>query len=1043
MEHVERSSGRPKSHEHSKDNVGLACHWEGGESERLKEDKTRAKNWKRWGSFTSERQWGTVREDYSPDGSCWEYFPHDHARSRVYRWGEDAILGFTDRQCRLAFGLSFWNGKDPILKERLFGLTGPEGNHGEDVKEEYFYLRSTPTHSYMKGLYKYPQNEYPYEDLVHTNRNRSKLELEYELADTGVFDQNEYWDCQIEYAKGAPNDILIRVTLSNRSKKAAEIHFAPNLWYRNTWSFNDEHEDDNDRRVIEIDGKHPSLLRTRNPMGPYSFECEAFRDDFVLPDGVTFIEPPKWLFTENETNTDKVYGVPSSQPYVKDAFHEYIVGGNQEAVNPKNQGSKASAYIHLSVEGESEVVLNFRLFDEREYSFFKKDRGATEKSSTKRSTESEKKLSSDGSFGTAYHESFKRAIREHDEFYKQIIPSTLTTEEYEVCLQGFAGMLWSKQFYYYSVREWLNGDPGNPPPPDSRKKGRNSNWLHLFNRDVISMPDKWEYPWYAIWDCAFHQITIGLIDPEYAKSQLLLFLREWYMHPSGCLPAYEFAFGDVNPPVHCYAVWRVYKQNPDILWLEQCFQKLIINFTWWVNRSEGSNLFHSMGFLGLDNISIFDRSKPLPDGGQLRQSDGTSWVAFTCLYMLKIALELANKSSPANEDMASKFFEHFTLIAEAMNKLTEDSDGVDGLWDPEDGFYYDALEKPNGESILLKVRSLVGLTPLFACGNIPEDATEKLPGFRKRSQWFVTHRKELASQISLLNEVTLVDNEDGEAVAAKKLFLLSIPKEDRVRSVLKYMFDENEFLSRYGIRSLSKFHESHPYTYRSDSGEEHRAAYLPAESDSGMFGGNSNWRGAIWMPMNFLLIEALDRFDHFYGDDLKVEYPTGSGNKKSLYDCSMNLCQRLAEIFLPDKDGNRPCHLNNPLFRTEHWKNLIYFHEHFDGNTGRGVGATHQTGWTGLVVNCLFKVGEQREARKKACSLHSVEENFETFDATYWSEVEEPSLEYERQQRGYDSIEEMMESLFHNEPWNYRNLFLVYAGEKDPCTVEVPQMVLS
>jgi len=880
----------------------------GIERQRLHEDIERDRNWKRWGPYLSERQWGTVREDYSAYGSCWEYFPHDHARSRVYRWGEDGLLGITDRQCRLCFAVALWNGRDPILKERLFGLTGPEGNHGEDVKELYYYLDSTPTHSYLRALYKYPQAEYPYAALVEENRRRGKLDPEYELADTGVLAQDRYFDVEIEYGKATPNDLAIRVTVTNRGPERASLTLLPTLWFRNTWCWGSTHEGYWGKPHMSVDGDG-SVVADHASLGRYRFVAGR------SPDG----GEPELLFTDNETNAERLFGSANPSPYVKDAFHEYVVHGRAEAVNPARTGTKMAAVHRLDLAAGARAVVEARLFAEDP-------------------AHPHPAVDQPGAI-------VDRRRSEADAFYEAHLPRHLDAEEKRVVRQGYAGMLWSKQFYHYVVRDWLDGDPAQPAPPAVRRQGRNKDWPHLYNRDVISMPDKWEYPWYAAWDLAFHMLPFARVDAAFAKEQLVLLLREWYMHPNGQIPAYEFAFSDVNPPVHAWACWRVYKMTAsrgrrDRLFLSRVFQKLLMNFTWWVNRKdlEGNHLF-SGGFLGLDNIGVFDRSKPLPTGGFLEQADGTAWMAFYSATMLSIALELA-RDNPATEDVASKFFEHFVAIVDAMNRL-----GGNGLWDEEDGFYYDQLHL-DGIHTPLKVRSLVGLIPLIAVEVLEGDTLEKLPGFAKRLDWFVKNRDDLKQTISYLE-----CREDGEHTHR----LLAVPSRERLVRVLRYMLDEEEFLSPFGIRSLSKVHARHPYEFRVD-GETHRVSYDPAEGTSGLFGGNSNWRGPIWFPINYLLIEALERYHHFYGDSLKVECPTGSGQLMDLGEVARELARRLSRIFLPDEHGFRPCHGGDSRYADDPaFQDLVLFHEYFDGDTGRGVGASHQTGWTGLVIRLLEK----------------------------------------------------------------------------------------
>jgi hypothetical protein len=879
------------------------------EAERLLEDAKREKNWKRWGPYLSERQWGTVREDYSPGGDCWSYFPHDHARSRVYRWGEDGLLGITDRECRLCFAVALWNGKDPILKERLFGLSGPEGNHGEDVKECYFYLDSTPTHAYMKALYKYPHAAFPYERLVEENHRRGKNEPEFELIDTGVFDAGRYFDVFVEYAKAGENDVLARITVANRGPEEAAIHVLPTLWARNTWSWGGKGEGRWARPRLSLDGDG-SIHAHHASLGRY-------RLDF---DPATEV-----LFTDNETNTRRLYGVEPATPYVKDAFHDYVIEGRRGAVSPAGEGTKAAPHYAVSIPGGEEIVLKLRLAAEDEA------------------------VPQDTALGEGFDAVFQRRIEEADGFFAEVFPERATEDERAVMRQAYAGLMWSKQFYHYVVREWLEGDPGQPPPPPERLRGRNADWMNLYNRDVISMPDSWEYPWYAAWDLAFHMIPFARIDPEFAKEQLVLLLREWYMHPSGQIPAYEFAFGDVNPPVHAWAAWRVYKMTGepgarDRVFLSRVFQKLIINFTWWVNRkdSEGNHLF-SGGFLGLDNIGVFDRSKPLPGGGSLEQADGTAWMAFYASTMMSIALELSH-DNPATEDVASKFFEHFVAIADAMNTL-----GGHGLWDEADGFYYDQLAM-DGRVQPLKVRSLVGAIPLIAVEVLDSREVEKLTGFKKRVKWFVENRPDLAKQLSFL-----VQGRDVK-------MLIALPNRDRLVRVLRYLLDEGEFLSPYGLRSLSRAHKDKPYVVRVD-GQEFRVDYDPGESTTGVFGGNSNWRGPIWFPVNFLIVEALERYHHFYGDTLRVECPTGSGTMMTLREVARELSSRLARIFLADENGRRPVHADDPRFADDpHWKDLVLFYEYFHGDTGRGVGASHQTGWTATVEKFVEDLAKSRES---------------------------------------------------------------------------------
>ncbi len=875
------------------------------ERARLAEDARRQKNWKRWGPYLAERQWGTVREDYSADGDSWSYLPHEHARSRAYRWGEDGLLGICDREARLCFALALWNGRDPILKERLFGLTGPEGNHGEDVKESYFFLDSTPTHSYLKALYKYPHAAYPYAMLLEETGRRGLDDPEYELADTGVFEGDRYFDVLAEYAKASPDDILIRITVTNRAPQAALLHLLPTLWFRNTWSWGRSGEEYPPRPVITASGEQ-SLLADHSTLG--RFRLAVGRD----PAG----QPPELLFTDNETNTARLFGTANASPYVKDAFHEVVVGGCRTAVNPDRTGTKAAAHYRLVVPARGEMVVCLRLAPEQ-------------------ATQADP-------FGGDFTATFEARIREADQFFASTVPAALGKEERRVARQAYAGLLWSKQFYNFVVQEWLNGDPSQPAPPDGHRKVRNGDWPYLHSRDVLSVPDTWEYPWFAAWDMAFHMLPFARLDPEFAKAQLVLLLREWYMHPSGAIPAYEWSFDDVNPPVHAWAAWRVYKMTGprgqrDSLFLKRVFQKLLLNFTWWVNRKdvEGKNLFGG-GFLGLDNIGVFDRSRPLPGGGVLEQADGTSWMAFYCGTMLSIALELA-REDPAYEDVASKFFEHFVAIVDAMNDL-----GGTGLWDEADGFYYDQVHT-DSHHVPIRLRSMVGLVPLFTCEVLEQEVIDHLPGFSKRMRWFLEHRTDLARHIACM--------ETSRGGHPRRL--LAIPSHDRLLRVLRYLLDENEFLSVYGIRSLSKVYRDRPFSF-SLAGTSTTVAYVPGESTTRLFGGNSNWRGPVWFPVNYLLIEALERYHHFYGDTLQVECPTGSGTMMNLKQVAEEIARRLVSLFLPDPAGRRPCHGDDPRFTEDpHFRDLVLFHEYFHGETGRGCGASHQTGWTALVTRCL------------------------------------------------------------------------------------------
>ncbi len=881
------------------------------EAARLAEDAARERHWKRWGPYLSERQWATVREDYSAAQDPWAYFPHDHARSRAYRWGEDGLLGLCDHLGRLAFGLALWNGRDPILKERLFGLTGPEGNHGEDVKEQYFYLDSTPTHSYLRSLYRYPQTEFPYTRLVEENRRRGRDRPEFEIEDTGIFDDDRYFDVFTEYAKASPNDILIRIAVANRGPEPARLDVLPTLWFRNTWSWGRTGEGFPARPRIQstedsfVDAEHEELGRFRLAVEP-----------------MAGASPPALLFTENETNLERLYGVPNASPWVKDAFHRHVIEGAPNAVNPARFGTKAAAHYRLEVPAGETTTLRLRLSAD---------------------TEAPK-----SAFGADFDMTFEARRREADTFYEQALPRGLSDAEQAVIRQGYAGLLHSKQFYHYSVEQWLEGDPAQPPPPPERRHGRNHDWMHLYNRDVLSMPDKWEYPWYAAWDLAFHMIPMARIDPVFAKHQLLLFLREWYMHPNGQIPAYEFSFSDVNPPVHAWAAWRVYKISApagkrDRTFLRRVFDKLVVNFTWWVNRKDldGHHLFAG-GFLGLDNVGVFDRSQALPTGGHLEQADGTAWMAFYCATMLSMALELAQEDQ-VYEDMASKFFEHFVAIVDAINAL-----GGTGLWDEEDGFYYDQLHIGD-EHLPLRVRSLVGLIPLLAVELLEDAQIDRLPEFRKRMEWFLENRADLGQHISYC---------DADAHGHR---LLAVPSRERLERVLRYVLDENEFLSPHGIRSVSRVHAAHPYVFRC-GGMEHRVGYEPGESTTRQFGGNSNWRGPIWFPINHLLVEAMERYAHFYGDGLRVECPTGSGRLVGLDEVAREIRTRLARIFLPDAAGRRPWHGADPRWRDDpHWRNLFLFHEYFDGEDGRGLGASHQTGWTTLAVTVIEDLARARE----------------------------------------------------------------------------------
>lgn len=892
------------------------------ESKRLEEARTRKKDWKRWGSYVSERAWGTVREDYSSDGAAWDYFPFDHARSKAYRWNEDGIAGICDRKQNICFAVSLWNGKDKILKERLFGLAGPEGNHGEDVKEYYYYLDNMPTHSYMKYLYKYPQNEFPYELLRHENRNRDKSQPEFELIDTGIFDDDKYFDVFVEYAKADVNDICIKITAINRSDESAPLHLLPTVWFRNKWSWNEKEEKPNIKKAESGSENLSAIALKSESFGNYSLTCEG---------------SSQLLFTENETNYAAIYGGQNVSPYAKDGIDNFVVNGVQDAVNPKEFGTKAAAHYVLMLPAKGQETVYLRLT----------------KSVPPASAVGLTPLSTHDAFIEECESIFNQRIEEADEFYSEIIPKNLNDDAQNIMRQSFGGMLWSKQFYNYVVKDWLEGDPGFSTPPKERHNGRNREWKHLYNDDIVSMPDKWEYPWYAAWDLAFHCVPLAMIDPDFAKRQLVLLLREWYMHPNGQIPAYEWAFSDVNPPVHAWAALRVYKieaKNKGVAdrdFLEKIFHKLLLNFTWWVNRkdAQGNNLFEG-GFLGLDNIGIFDRSSELPTGGNLEQSDGTSWMAMFCLNMLRIALELA-KDDKVYEDVASKFFEHFVYISDAMNNLGEEKSE---LWNERDGFYYDVLHLPNARNNPLRVRSMVGLIPLFAVETMESDWLETLPEFKKRTEWFLKNRPDLTDGIACMQKKGKSDR-----------LLLALVKPERLRRVLRVMLSENEFLSDYGIRALSLVHKSNPYFLMID-GKEYRIAYEPAESRSGMFGGNSNWRGPIWFPVNYLLIESLQKFDYYLGDGFKVEFPTGSENMLTLWEVSQQLEKRLTKIFLKDEEGNRAVYGNQEKFQLdEHFRDNILFYEYFHGDNGRGLGASHQTGWTGLVSKLLQQIGEYED----------------------------------------------------------------------------------
>jgi hypothetical protein len=883
------------------------------EHRRLTDSEARRADWKRWGPYVSERAWGTVREDYSATGKAWDYFPHDHARSRTYRWNEDGLAGICNRFQNICMAVALWNEQDPILKERLFGLTGPQGNHGEDVKEYYFYLDNVPSHAYMKMLYRYPQVEFPYRELVEENQQRGKEVTEYELVDAlrQVWEQGRYFDVYIEYAKADQEDILCRISAVNRGPDPAPIHVLPHLWFRNAWSWGYGRPRPElrafDARTVRVEERH---LGRRW----WYVEGAGLHGDSPL------------LFTENETNFERLFGTPNPGPYVKDGIHNAVVGGISEAVNPEGVGTKVAAHFQATVDPGETFTARVRFSDPAYEEPF-----------------------------ADFDEVFQRRIREADEFYAAVQRPDLSDDERQVQRQALAGLLWTKQFYHYSVELWLEGDPGQPAPPSSRKQGRNADWgSHLYNLDVLSMPDKWEYPWYAAWDLAFHTLPLALIDPEWARRQLILLLREWYMHPNGQLPAYEWALSDVNPPVHAWATWQVYQilrrttGQAETAFLEQVFHKLLLNFTWWVNRKDpdGKNVFQG-GFLGLDNIGIFDRSAPLPTGGHIDQADGTAWMAMYCLNMLAIALELA-RTKPAYEDVATKFFEHFIYISDAINHM---GGKPVALWDEDDGFYYDVLHLPDDSTVPLKVRSFVGLIPLFAVETLEPDLLEKLPRFKQRMEWFIEYRPHLVDNVCPLTR----PGEEGR-------LLLGLTKRGQLQRVMERMLDPSEFLSDYGLRSLSRHHAEHPYIFEAN-GQVHKIGYEPAESNTELFGGNSNWRGPIWFPVNYLMIEALRKFHHYYGADLQVELPTGSGRWVTLEEVAVDLSRRLERIFLRDQEegGRRPVFGGEALFqRDPRWRDHIPFYEYFHGDNGAGLGASHQTGWTALVANLIQTCGGQR-----------------------------------------------------------------------------------
>ena len=888
------------------------------EEQRLEAARTGAQPWRRWGPYLSERQWGTVREDYSAGGTAWEYLSHDQARSRAYRWGEDGLAGISDDRQQLCFALALWNGVDPILKERLFGLTGNEGNHGEDVKEYYFYLDNVPSHAYMKWLYKYPQRAYPYAELVEQNRRRGRSEPEYELLDTGIFDDDRYFDVFVEYAKAGPDDILVRISAVNRGPETATLHLLPTLWFMNDWSWIPS----NTKPRIEVERSTlsgPVLKATHRVFPPHWLYSET---------------PREVLFTENESNTARLYGVPNATPFVKDGINDFVVHGRHEAVNPEHVGTKAALHYVIPVAAGDTTVLRLRLSDTGTLAH-----------------------PLDGEFEAI----FDARRREADAFYSKVTPFQLPDDMRNVQRQAFAGMLWSKQYYRYMVHRWLDGDPAGPTPPGSRHFGRNHEWWHLAAADVLSMPDKWEYPWFAAWDMAFHAVTFAMIDPDFAKEQLLLLTREWYMHPNGQIPAYEWAFGDVNPPVHAWAAGRVYQieqkmyGRKDRAFLERMLQKLLLNFTWWVNRkdSTGSNIFEG-GFLGLDNIGAFDRTSGLPAGGFLEQADGTSWMAMYCLNLLGISLELA-KEDPVYEDLATKFFEHFVYIGAAINRL---GTGDKGLWHEEDGYYFDALQLPDGRRFAIKAYTIAGLVPLFAAGIAEHNVLDTYPEFAARYRFFDRYRPDLLRGLA-----------DITHRGVQQRMRIALVDSSKLARILGHVLDEEGMLSAHGVRSVSKRHAEHPFVLLLD-GQRFVLDYEPAESTSALFGGNSNWRGPVWFPLNVLLIEALQKHHFFLGDDFRVESPTGSGKQMTLWEVTTDLSYRLIRIFLKDDAGRRPVYGERRKFQSDpHWRDLILFHEYFDGNTGAGLGASHQTGWTAVVAKLIQQYGEYALQGKPAGRL--------------------------------------------------------------------------
>jgi hypothetical protein len=881
------------------------------EHTRLEREATIGEDWRLFGPYLAERQWGTIREDYSADGACWDYLPHDHARSRAYRWGEDGLLGFSDREARMCFGLALWNGRDPILKERLFGLAAPEGNHGEDVKELYYYLDSTPTHSYFKALYKYPLWAYPYEWLVREGKGRTILDPEFEIEDTGVFDKNRYVDVTAEYAKASPTDIAIRITLANRSGEDALLHVIPQLWFRNTWAWGREGEPGYSAKPRARLGARRCVALEHEDLGRYLWEAG------IASNGVE----PEILFTDNETNMERLFGSRNPRPYVKDGFHERVVGGKIHAVNPANEGTKAGAHYRLTLPARESVVLHLRLAAQADVQ---------------------------ARLGLRHvEETIRTRAAEADRFYLDLLPETATFDERNVLRQGYASLLWSKQFYNLNVADWIEGDPAQPAPPARRLTGRNWDWTHLVNHDLISMPDKWEYPWYAAWDLAFHMIPFARVDPGFAREQLALFLTDRFIHPSGQLPAYEFAFGHVNPPVHAWACLRVFQMSErsptSLAFLASTFDPLVRNFRWWRSLEDvAGNRLLKGGFLGLDNISAFDRGVPPPLGGYLEQADGTGWMAFFALNMLSIALELGKDEPEIYDDVAVEFFDQFAATAEAMNRADDR-----GLWHEEDGYYFDHVNV-HGRRTPLRIFSMVGLIPFFAVHVIERRSLKHLKRLQARVDAYLRERP----HIDFPHDRRARDRMDRA--------ILAIPSREQLLRVLTHLLDETSLLGPTGVRSLSKRHRVEPFVLQTQNGE-YRVDYAPEDSRTQAFGINSNWRGPVWFPLNYLLVEALRRYHDFYGDTLRVECPTGSGVSMNLREVSIEIESRLASTFLSDRHGERPCHGNNPLYRTDpHFKNLVLFYEYFSGDTGRGFGASHQTGWTTLALPCIEDVAKRR-----------------------------------------------------------------------------------